>query len=200
MISVAASRARAYLAQKINVALARGRARTWWHKSNQVPQAIENRPQQWRARLWGVLQPSAHARAREGGLEIGLAAQAASEQPPPVSGEVVMIMKRTIGSSAALDSAMKAAFSSWFGLERTSTVVLVQLYRLGGEPVTAEQLAVLSASTRSGVQNHHVSKLRQALNTEGLDFEPGRGYRLTDEGMAECLAVLRSMSAELLAA
>ena len=99
--------------------------------------------------------------------------------------------------ACTLSASMAAAFGEWFGLERTSTVVLVQLYRLGAEPATAAQLAVMSSSTPSAVVRHHLPRLRQALNAEAIDSEPARGYRLTDEGMAECRAVLWAMGEEL---
>jgi DNA-binding winged helix-turn-helix (wHTH) protein len=62
--------------------------------------------------------------------------------------------------------------------------------------VPATKLARQSAVTPRSVSFHMVS-LRQALEAEAIDTERGRGYRLTEEGRAECRAALRQVGEEL---
>jgi predicted transcriptional regulator len=96
-----------------------------------------------------------------------------------------------------IDTCGRVAFSHWFGLERASSFVLMELYNKAPAPQLASDIARATGSTASTVINHHLVKLRQALNSEAIDFEPGQGYRLTDEGMDECRAVLWGMAEEL---
>ncbi len=95
-----------------------------------------------------------------------------------------------------LAHAMHCAFTSWFGLERATANLLVSLYQHEGRPITAKCLAVLVSSSPKAIV-YHVGRLRQALNTEAIDCHYGRGYCLTDDGMAECRAVLWNMGEEL---
>lgn len=97
-----------------------------------------------------------------------------------------------------IDSASyRVAFTGWFGLRPAETSVLVALYhdkRVGYVP--AAELAILAEVTLNAIPVH-VSCLRKALEAEAIDTERNAGYRLTDEGRAECRAALWSMGEEL---
>jgi hypothetical protein len=43
----------------------------------------------------------------------------------------------------------------------------------------------------------HIVDIRRALEVESLDCEPGRGYSLTEEGLAECRDALLRIGDEL---
>ncbi len=67
-------------------------------------------------------------------------------------------------SEAVADAAIRAALSHWLGLPLGSCRVLCALYRAGGRPLSAADLALSSANTRKGVVNHHLHCLRQSLS------------------------------------
>lgn len=92
------------------------------------------------------------------------------------------------------DLAVKAAFQSWFGLQLSTTRVLAELYRGGDRPVELARRAEVGAAS---LVQHHIPRLRQALDDEAIDYAPGEGYRLTEAGRAECLAVLWQIGEEL---
>ena len=90
---------------------------------------------------------------------------------------------------------MRAAFQSWFGLEPGATRVLVALYGEGPhKPLALATAAFVGPAT---LARHHIPNLRRALDSEAIDYCPNEGYRLTESGRAECLAVLWSMGEEL---
>jgi hypothetical protein len=95
------------------------------------------------------------------------------------------------------DAAIRSAFAHWFGLEPGSSLVLVALYHLAGEPTAAPRIAELAQSTAASVVGHHLRLLRQALNAEAIDYKPGEGYYLTPQGLGECRAVLWTIGEEL---
>jgi|SRR5579863_7188473 len=86
-------------------------------------------------------------------------------------------------------SVCRIAFREWFGLSPSEANILTALYETAEGYVHAGELARCAAVTRRSVSFHMVS-LRQALDPEAIDTERGRGYRLTDEGRAECRAAL----------
>jgi hypothetical protein len=43
----------------------------------------------------------------------------------------------------------------------------------------------------------HVVDIRRALEVEAVDCEPGKGYCLTEEGLAECRDALLRLGEEL---
>jgi hypothetical protein len=98
---------------------------------------------------------------------------------------------------AGADAAVKAAFAHWFAIERGSCAVLCALYRAAKTPLTAAELAKAAASTPGAVVNHHIHRLRQALDAEAIDYLPAAGYSLTGEGMAECRAAIRQIGEDL---
>jgi|ERR1700761_9723177 DNA-binding response OmpR family regulator len=100
-------------------------------------------------------------------------------------------------SDAGADAAVRAAFAHWFGIERGSCAVLCALYRAAEAPLSASALAAAAASTPGAVVNHHIHRLRQALEAEAIDFQPAAGYSLTAEGMAECRAAIRQIGEDL---
>ena len=92
--------------------------------------------------------------------------------------------------------AARIAFRDWFGLWRSTADLLTALYAAQGRPRTAAELA-REARIAEGAMCFHVHKLRAALECEGLDTEPGGRYCLTDQGLAECRAVLHALADEL---
>jgi hypothetical protein len=104
----------------------------------------------------------------------------------------------------AADIAAHVVFDHWFGLGRSSThkraAVLLALYRANGAPMTASQLAAITGAKVGSVITRHIPELRSALANEALDFIPGRGYALTENGMAECRAALWTLGEEMRAA
>lgn len=103
----------------------------------------------------------------------------------------------TAMEQSAFDRAARLAFADWFGLQPTTARVLVALYRAAGAPTTSTRLADIAAATARTVRTHHLKWLRQAMESEAIDREPGAGYLLTETGRAECLAVLWAMGEEL---
>ena len=99
-------------------------------------------------------------------------------------------------SAAALASAWRIVFCEWFGVTRATAELLSVLYAAQGELRTGAELA-RSAGVASGAIHYHVHKLRAALESEALDTGPEGGYRLTEEGLAECRAALRALAHEL---
>ncbi|HUZ12640.1 MAG TPA: helix-turn-helix domain-containing protein [Caulobacteraceae bacterium] len=93
-------------------------------------------------------------------------------------------------------SIARVAFREWFGLRAAEAGILAALYQTSAGFLSAAQLARLAAVTPGSVSVHMVS-LRQALDTEAIDSERRRGYRLTDEGRAECREALRQVGEEL---
>jgi DNA-binding winged helix-turn-helix (wHTH) protein len=91
------------------------------------------------------------------------------------------------------------AFREWFGLTPAAAEILASLYAAKGETVTPEALA-REAGVSPRAIGFHLFSVRQALDCEGLDHEPGRGYRLSEIGLEECRAALRTLAEELRAA
>lgn len=96
-------------------------------------------------------------------------------------------------SAAAL---AEVAFSVWFGISRREATVLGVLFRAKGSAVDRCSLASSVGSTPStiSVAIHH---LRRSMDGEAIDQEPGQGYRLTESGRSECLAVLWKLGEEM---
>ena len=93
-------------------------------------------------------------------------------------------------------SVCRIAFREWFGLSPAEANILVALYEAGEGYLPATQLARQSAVTPRSI-SFHIVALRQALDAEAIDTERGRGYRLTEEGRAECRAALWQVGEEL---
>jgi DNA-binding response OmpR family regulator len=93
-------------------------------------------------------------------------------------------------------AAWRIAFRDWFGLWRSSADLLTVLYAAQGQVCTPSELA-REACISEGAVCFHIHQLRTALEAEALDTEPGEGYRLTEEGLAECRAVLHALADEL---
>jgi hypothetical protein len=98
-----------------------------------------------------------------------------------------------------MSAARRLVFREWFGLTPASAEILAVLYGAGGETVAPEDLA-----RRAGVSpraiGFHLFAVRQALECEGLDHAPGQGYRLSEIGLDECRAAIRTLAEELRAA
>jgi hypothetical protein len=82
--------------------------------------------------------------------------------------------------SAVNRTVLAAAFGHWFGLKRSEVSILVALYQSAGEFMWVR-----------------VSRLRQALECEAVDSVPGRGYCLTEVGVAECQRALAAFAESL---
>ena len=88
------------------------------------------------------------------------------------------------------------AFREWFGLTRAQADLLLALYDARGELLTPAELAVRTAVSKGSISFHLVD-IRRALEAEAVDTEPRCGYRLTEEGLAECRAALARIGEEL---
>lgn len=93
--------------------------------------------------------------------------------------------------------ARRMAFREWFGLSPLEAEMLSVLYSAGAAVFTPRALLASRLKTTPGTVPVHMTFVREALETEAIDNEPGRGYRLTDAGMAECRAALWSLGEEL---
>lgn len=87
-------------------------------------------------------------------------------------------------------------FKEWFGISRSAAVVLALLYHAGGALLPRDRV-VMALRTTPGSLSVFLVILRQALDSEAVDCERKRGYRLTEVGMAECRAALWTMVDEL---
>jgi predicted ArsR family transcriptional regulator len=87
------------------------------------------------------------------------------------------------------------AFGEWLGIPPSQARMLAALYSQPG-PLKAHELS-LACGVTEGAVRWHVCRLRSALNSEALDCDRGRGYRLTEVGRSECRAVIASMAWEL---
>lgn len=94
-------------------------------------------------------------------------------------------------------TAANYAFEHWFGLQRLTAAVLLELYRASGAPAKAVALSGATGCGLLALQRYHMPCLRQALDTEAIDYDPVSGYALTDDGMAECRAALWTTGEEL---
>jgi DNA-binding response OmpR family regulator len=92
--------------------------------------------------------------------------------------------------------ACRFAFREWFGLRPAEADLLTGLYEAEGEVVSRAQLAATARVVLPSVPVL-VVRLRGALEPEAIDCARGQGYRLTDQGLAECRRALRSLSEEL---
>ena len=88
------------------------------------------------------------------------------------------------------------AFREWFGLTRAQADLLRALYDADGGLMTPRELAA-AAGVAAGAISYHLVDIRRALEAEAVDTEPGHGYRLTEEGLAECRAALVRIGEEL---
>lgn len=96
-------------------------------------------------------------------------------------------------------SCCRLAFREWFGLTPAGAEVLSALYAAKGAALTPEELA-RQAGVSPKALGFHLFSVRQALDCEGLDHAPGEGYRLSEVGLEECRAALRTLAEELRAA
>ncbi len=90
----------------------------------------------------------------------------------------------------------RMAFREWFGLTRAAADLLVALYDARGELMTVRELAA-AAGVAPGSVTFHLVDVRAALEAEALDTERGKGYRLSEEGLAECRDALLQIGEEL---
>ena len=91
------------------------------------------------------------------------------------------------------------AFREWFGLTPAGSEILAVLYAAKGEAIAPEELARQAGVSPRAI-GFHLFAVRQALECEGLDHLPGHGYRLSEVGLEECRAAIRTLAAELRAA
>lgn len=99
--------------------------------------------------------------------------------------------------TAVSQVAMMCAWSHWFGISGRACAVLTELYLAAPDTLSAETLAVRARCTLITVVRTFIPILRQVMTDEAVDHITGHGYRLTDEGVAECKRVLVSMGDEL---
>jgi len=92
--------------------------------------------------------------------------------------------------------ACRFAFREWFGLRPAEADLLVSLFEANGALVKSHVLAAMAKVSPPSVPVLLV-RLRSALETEAIDCERGRGYRLTEIGLAECRNALRALCDEL---
>jgi DNA-binding CsgD family transcriptional regulator len=93
----------------------------------------------------------------------------------------------------------RLAFREWFGLTPAGAEILAVLYGARGTTVAPEELARKAGVSPRAIGFHLVG-VRQALECEGLDHVPGHGYRLSEIGLDECRAAVRTLAEELRAA
>lgn len=108
-------------------------------------------------------------------------------------------MGHTIHPKAAnaIDHAAKrAAFEHWFGIWPTVADVLIMLLNARGEYITPAVIAGENGVNINAVITR-IYRLRQAMNTEAIDQELGRGYRLTEVGIGEASLALVMMRGSL---
>lgn len=91
---------------------------------------------------------------------------------------------------------VRLAFQDWFGLTRAAAELLAALYEAQGQAMPAPELA-RTAGVAPGAVGFHLVAIRRALECEGLDREPGQGYRLSEIGLEECRKVLHALGDEL---
>ncbi len=96
-------------------------------------------------------------------------------------------------------SCRRLAFREWFGLTPAAAEILAVLYGARGELMAPDHLARQAGVSPRAV-GFHLFSVRQALECEGLDHEPGQGYRLSEIGLDECRAALLTLAEELRAA
>lgn len=96
-------------------------------------------------------------------------------------------------------SCCRLAFREWFGLTPAAAEILAALYAARGASMAPDDLARTAGVSPRAV-GFHLFSVRQALDCEGLDHEPGHGYRLSEIGLEECRAALRTLAEELRAA
>lgn len=96
---------------------------------------------------------------------------------------------------------LRTTFRDWFGIGDAQADILVTLYDRGGKSLTSRELAVAVNSHRplsTGALHERISVLRQAMESEAVDFDECRGYCLTDTGLTECTHALRQMAIALM--
>ena len=93
----------------------------------------------------------------------------------------------------------RLAFREWFGLTPAGAEILAALYGARGSAISSDQLARQAGVSPRSV-GFHLFAVRQALECEGLDHVPGQGYRLSEIGLGECRAAVRTLAEELRAA
>jgi DNA-binding winged helix-turn-helix (wHTH) protein len=96
-------------------------------------------------------------------------------------------------------SCCRLAFREWFGLTPAAAEILAVLFAAKGETVAPDELASQAGVSPRSV-GCHLFAVRQALDCEGLDHEPGQGYRLSEVGLDECRRALVTLAEELRAA
>lgn len=94
------------------------------------------------------------------------------------------------------EHALEVAFRTWFGLPPGPARVLISLYLARDVTLTAPALAATHATSKATIHGQ-VMVLRRALETEAIDYVRPDGYRLTEDGRAECLAALWQMGEAL---
>lgn len=114
-----------------------------------------------------------------------------------------MILAQT--ANAIDQAAKRSAFQHWFGLTPAICDMLVLLFDRGDEGANWHDIAsftsmpgeiTTSAKWRTRIQAR-ICRLREAMHTEAIDYELGRGYRLTEVGMTEARQALTMMAGSL---
>ncbi len=93
----------------------------------------------------------------------------------------------------------RLAFREWFGLTPAGAEILAVLYGAKGATLSPDELARKAGVSPRSI-GFHLFAVRQALECESLDHLPGHGYRLSEIGLDECRAAVRTLAEELRAA
>jgi hypothetical protein len=97
---------------------------------------------------------------------------------------------------------IRTAFRDYLGVADAPADVLVTLFELDGRPIATKLLCAMVNSHRplsAGALHERIRVLRQAMESEAVDFEEEAGYFLTDVGMDECNRALRKMAEAMVA-
>jgi biotin operon repressor len=94
------------------------------------------------------------------------------------------------GKGAAMrEHAYETAFRCWYSMGPRPAHLLLLLYMANGKPLSVRDLATDLNTTKEAL-HQHIWGLRRSLDTEAIDRTEGGGYRLSEDGLAECRAVL----------
>lgn len=96
----------------------------------------------------------------------------------------------------AQDAALRAAFRDWFGVTPGEADVLAVLYQAAGIRRAQAMIATLTGLSPGSVPVA-INTLRQALDSEAIDFDRDGGYCLTAPGLDECRGAIRQITQAL---
>jgi hypothetical protein len=92
-----------------------------------------------------------------------------------------------------VETDLQADIAEWFGLQPAEARILAALYVAGGRERSRDALAVASRSSRKAL-SVRVYHIRRAMEPEAIDGAAGRGYWLTEVGMAECATAIAEIA------